>query len=255
MQRKVKILGICGSPRKGGNTEYALKEALEAAMESGNVETEFLGLAGKNIASCTGCGTCFIKLDPERLCFGREEDDLQPVVKKCFEADAIIIGTPVYVYNIPSNLKAFLDRAGITISANGMLWRNKIGAAVVTAGARNVGTEPTVSAIHSFFMLLDMVISGIGPERPVNLNAVSGGILVEGYPDYRPSDIEKGDIAVAEDKYGLLSVRGVGKRVADLTKIIVNGLAATPEKELNWPPSKVIPPAYISTETTLNKKE
>ncbi|MBW1679626.1 MAG: flavodoxin family protein [Deltaproteobacteria bacterium] len=255
MQRKVKILGICGSPRKGGNTEYALKQALEAAMESGNVETEFLGLAGKNIAPCTGCSVCMIKLDPERFCFGCKEDDLQPVIKKCIEADAIIIGSPVYLWGIPSNLKAFIDRAGLTISANGMLLRNKVGAAIVTAGARNVGTEPTVSAIHSIFLLLDMVPIGIGPERPVNLNAITGGILVEGYPDYKPTDIKEGYVSVAEDKYGLLSVRGVGKRVADLTKVIVNGLAATPEKELNWPPSKVIPPAYSSTETTLNKKE
>ena len=51
MQKKVKILGLGGSLRKGGNTENALKEALEAAMERGGIETEFIGLAGKTIAS------------------------------------------------------------------------------------------------------------------------------------------------------------------------------------------------------------
>ena len=46
---EIKILGICGSPIKGGNTEVFLNEALKAAENTGNVQTELISLAGKEI--------------------------------------------------------------------------------------------------------------------------------------------------------------------------------------------------------------
>ena len=42
----VKILGISGSPIEGGNADAFLKEALKAAEAVGDVETEFVSLAG-----------------------------------------------------------------------------------------------------------------------------------------------------------------------------------------------------------------
>ena len=53
----MRILGICCSPRKGGNTEILLREALEGAREAG-CETELILVAGKKIAACDGCNSC-----------------------------------------------------------------------------------------------------------------------------------------------------------------------------------------------------
>jgi multimeric flavodoxin WrbA len=66
---KVRILGICGSHRKGA-TEYCVQEALRAAEEIPGVTTQFVPLRGKKIAHCNHCNycvknkkTCVIKYD------------------------------------------------------------------------------------------------------------------------------------------------------------------------------------------------
>ena len=52
-----KVLGILCSPRKGGNTEILLKEALASAVERG-AETELLIIYDKEIKPCDGCYAC-----------------------------------------------------------------------------------------------------------------------------------------------------------------------------------------------------
>ena len=46
---KVRVLGIAGSPRRKGNSEFLLEQALEAAKSAApeQVETEFYSMAGK----------------------------------------------------------------------------------------------------------------------------------------------------------------------------------------------------------------
>ncbi len=52
---RVRILGISGTPVKGGNCDRLVKESLKAAKQIGNVETEFVTLADKKIAMCQHC--------------------------------------------------------------------------------------------------------------------------------------------------------------------------------------------------------
>ena len=54
----MKIHGIVGNPRKGGNTEISVEKALAAKREAG-AQTEIILLVGKNIAGCDGCGSSF----------------------------------------------------------------------------------------------------------------------------------------------------------------------------------------------------
>jgi multimeric flavodoxin WrbA len=99
----LKILGICGSPRKGGNTEVLLKEALRGAQEAG-AEVEALFLRDKAISPCLeiyGCkedGRCVI------------EDDFQGVAEKMVEADALILASPIFFYTVSSHTKMLMDR-------------------------------------------------------------------------------------------------------------------------------------------------
>lgn len=99
----IKILAIVGSTRKNGNTSLLIRSAIEAAGAEG-IETEIIYLSDYTIADCTGCEGC-------RNTFQCViHDDMQKIYPVLFEADAIILGSPTYFYNIPANVKALLDR-------------------------------------------------------------------------------------------------------------------------------------------------
>jgi len=52
----MKVVGICGSPRKG-NTEWMLRKLLGGAAKA-KAETELILLREKNISWCDGCLSC-----------------------------------------------------------------------------------------------------------------------------------------------------------------------------------------------------
>jgi len=112
---KLKLLGICGSPRKTGNSRYllerALAEAKEAAPEA--VESELYSLAGKDIAPCISCFRC------SELGDCAIEDDFQDLRDRWVAADAIIYSVPVYHMGIPGQLKCFIDRLGNSLEDYG----------------------------------------------------------------------------------------------------------------------------------------
>jgi multimeric flavodoxin WrbA len=100
----MKILGISGSPRPGGNTDLLLKELLAGAASAG-AETELVRLSDYAIAPCTGCERCRMDLTCTRF-----YDGMHLLYKKIEEADGIILGSPTYNYNITPEMKAFIDR-------------------------------------------------------------------------------------------------------------------------------------------------
>src|SRR5512135_3498611 len=99
----MKILGIMGSPRKGGNTDILLDLALGEAERNGAV-TNKIFLKDKSIAPCTGCmectktGECVI------------HDEMEDVYSGMLESDGIIWGTPVYFWSMSSHTKVAIDR-------------------------------------------------------------------------------------------------------------------------------------------------
>ena len=103
----MKVVGICGSPRKG-NTEWMLGKLLEGANKAG-VETELILLREKDISGCNGCLTCETEgEDRKGTC--RIQDDMQEICRKLMEADGIALGTPVYFEMLSGLLKNFIDR-------------------------------------------------------------------------------------------------------------------------------------------------
>jgi len=100
---RMKILGIMGSPRKRGNTELLLDEALRGARSQG-AEVEKLIVSELDISPCLeiyGClrdGHCVI------------DDDMQQVYVKLTEADHIILASPMFFYGLTSQVKALIDR-------------------------------------------------------------------------------------------------------------------------------------------------
>ncbi len=123
----MKILAICCSPRKQGNTEILLQEALKGARQEGS-ETELFSIIGKDIKPCDGCRVC----DKTGECYIK--DDVTVLFKKMLEADGIIFGTPIYSYSVTPWLRAIIDRTVSLKRPRGSL-NNKVGGVVVTAGS------------------------------------------------------------------------------------------------------------------------
>ena len=103
----MKLLGICGSPRKG-NTEWMLRKFLEAAAKAG-AETEIILLKDKDIKGCSGCLSCEAG-GKERKGVCKIRDDMQEILPKLIEADGMALGTPVYFEMVSGLLKNFMDR-------------------------------------------------------------------------------------------------------------------------------------------------
>lgn len=99
----MKILGIMGSPRVGGNSDVLLEEALEGAKDA-TAAVEKIILDKKKIAGCKDCKKC----NETGICVIK--DDMLEIQKKILEADAIIHSVPVYFWSMTSQMKAYLDR-------------------------------------------------------------------------------------------------------------------------------------------------
>jgi len=99
----MKVLGILGSPRVGGNSDLLLDQALAGAKSAG-AKTEKIVLSKKKISGCFDCGKC----NEAGVC--KIKDDMQAIRKKILEADAIIHSVPLYFWAMTAQMKAYLDR-------------------------------------------------------------------------------------------------------------------------------------------------
>jgi len=99
----MKILGLVGSKRKTGNTATLVQAALKSA-EINEIETHIEYLGDYNINGCNGCEGC----KNTYKCI--INDDMKKLYPLVLEADAIILGSPTYFYNISSDMKAFIER-------------------------------------------------------------------------------------------------------------------------------------------------
>ncbi|MBM4333456.1 MAG: flavodoxin family protein [Deltaproteobacteria bacterium] len=99
----MKVLGIYGSPRRGGNTELLLSELLRGCREAG-AEVEEVFLRDLKISPCLEIYAC--KKD------GRcpIKDDMQSLYERLIEADALALASPVFFYAVSAHTKAFIDR-------------------------------------------------------------------------------------------------------------------------------------------------
>lgn len=100
----MKILGIYGSPRKGGNSDRLLDQALEGARSAG-AETDVVYARRLEMSGCTECGGC----NETGECV--LQDDMRSVYPLIAEARAIILASPIFFYALPSQAKALVDRA------------------------------------------------------------------------------------------------------------------------------------------------
>ena len=100
----MKVIAFNGSPRRGGNTQTIIEAVLKGAASKG-AETRLVNLYELNMQGCIGCEGCKKELG---TCV--QKDDLSPLLKEMMTYDAIVLGTPIYVYHVTAQLKALIDR-------------------------------------------------------------------------------------------------------------------------------------------------
>ena len=148
----MKVIAINGSPRKEGNTAFALETVGEELRKQG-IEFEVVQIGNLPIRGCIACGGCSRNKD-ERCVM--TDDGVNDVVQKMKQADGILLGAPVYYSGIPGTMKSFLDRAFYISSANGGLFRHKAGAAVTAV--RRSGGVVTFDSLNHYLLYSEMVM-------------------------------------------------------------------------------------------------
>ncbi|MCL5022357.1 MAG: flavodoxin family protein [Nitrospirae bacterium] len=104
----MKVMAFNGSPRKTWNTATLLEKVLEGAASRG-ARTELIHLYDLNFKGCISCFACKTKGGES---YGRcaVKDDLTPVFRKIEEADAIILGSPIYFGTVSGEMRSFMER-------------------------------------------------------------------------------------------------------------------------------------------------
>jgi len=144
----MRVLGILGSPRVGGNSDILLDRALAGAKDAG-AEVEKIILCQKKISGCLNCEKC----NETGICVIK--DDMPEIHKKILEADALIHSVPLYFWAMTSQMKAYLDRWCAFYDADWRLHKayypkmkgKRIGL-ITVCGDPNVSTANPI--VHSF---------------------------------------------------------------------------------------------------------
>jgi multimeric flavodoxin WrbA len=150
----MKVVAFNGSGRKDGNTAILLNMVLAELSKEG-IETELIQLAGKALQGCIACYKCSDNKD--RKC-AVTKDSLNEYLGKLIEADGILLGSPVYFTDATAGIKALIERCGMVSTANGGLFKRKVGAAV--AAVRRAGAIRTFDTLNHLFLHGQMIVVG-----------------------------------------------------------------------------------------------
>jgi multimeric flavodoxin WrbA len=151
-----KVIAINGSPRKGANTVKLLNAVLEGA-ESKGAETELIHLIDIKYQGCMSCFACKRK-ETKYIGSCALQDELTPVLKKAMEADALVLGSPMYIGDVTGMMRSFIERfAFMNISySNKEHWH--------TTNKKNgafIYTMNVTKAQSKFFLYIYLMNTGI----------------------------------------------------------------------------------------------
>jgi len=104
----MKVIAINGSPRKKWNTATLLEHALSGAASKG-ADTKLIHLYDLDYKGCKSCFVCKRKDNKQE---GRcaVHDGLSPVLDEIRDADALILGSPIYFGEVTGEMRSFLER-------------------------------------------------------------------------------------------------------------------------------------------------
>jgi multimeric flavodoxin WrbA len=167
------ILGVSGSPRRDGNTDLLVREALRLLGERTGAATELVRVAERRIEPCRGCRAC--------MTIGRcaiQDDDFEPLMARFFAADLLVLGAPVYWLGPPGGMKNFIDRTHGYYRDHTILRRKQ---ALLISVAADSGFEPHEAVMASWLLVY-------GAEVLASLRVLS---CEKGEVLQRPSEMAK----------------------------------------------------------------
>lgn len=150
----MRVVAVCGSARKGGNTLTLVEAALAPLADAGH-ECVTIELAGKEVRGCTACQRCREAADGQ--CHGRN-DFGNEVLSAVFSADAVLLASPTYFADVSAEMKAVIDRVGYVARSQPHLLSRKPGAALVAV--RRGGAIHALDTMNHFFLISDMLLVG-----------------------------------------------------------------------------------------------
>jgi multimeric flavodoxin WrbA len=149
-----KVVAFNGSPRPNGNTSRLIDCVLGVLKREG-IETEAVQLGGHLVHGCRACYQCFKNKD---LRCSQTDDLINDCIAKMVQADGILLGSPTYVTDVTTEMKALIDRATLVGKANQDPFRRKVGAAVVAV--RRAGATHVFDTLNHFFLIGQMIVAG-----------------------------------------------------------------------------------------------
>ena len=152
----MKVVAFNGSPRKDGNTSILIKHVFNE-LEREGIETELVQLSDKVIHGCIACEKCGENRD-QRCAV--KNDAANEYIEKMLGADGIILGSPVYLQDVTSEMKALIDRTGHVSGSNGRMFKDKVGASLVAL--RRSGGISSLDTMNHFFLSGQMILVGRG---------------------------------------------------------------------------------------------
>lgn len=145
-EEKASVLGIVGSPRRGGNTETLVDQVLRGAEDAGG-RAEKVVLSEINVQPCRACDAC------RRTGRCVIDDDMAVLLEKMKLSRVWVLGTPVYWWGPTAQMKAYIDRwYGIDRG----VFRGRDVILVVPSGGGLVYARQTVEMLESIIPYLGM---------------------------------------------------------------------------------------------------
>ena len=149
----MKAIAVNGSPRKKGNT-YMMLQVVMNELEARGIETEIIQAGGRDIHGCIACNKCK-EYDSPKCVF--DDDIINDSMTKIAQADALILGSPVYFGTLCAQMKAFIDRVGYASRPHKML---KGMACASVAVARRNGALTAFNAMNNLFTISEGIVIG-----------------------------------------------------------------------------------------------
>jgi multimeric flavodoxin WrbA len=149
----MKAVFVNGSPRKNGNTFFMIS-VVRKELESRGFKTELIQAGSRDIHGCTACGACR-KSKTARCKY--DDDIVNEAIETIKDADALILGSPVYFGGVTAQMKAFIDRVGYSTRPHKLL-KGKVCASI--AVARRNGALTAFNLMNNLFTISEGIIAG-----------------------------------------------------------------------------------------------
>lgn len=196
---KVKIIGISASPIQNGNSDKLVKSALKTAKELGDVETDFISTAGKDIKVCIHCQWCIEHRAPCKF-----KDDAHEFLARIEECDGLILGSPTWLNTLSPFFLNLFSRARYQVFFTNKFRNRPVG--LLTLGFLGFGMERALDTMRNIVTSFYMI--------PVAEGSALGSTRAYGE---RPAYLEHG---VLDDKWGMVQTKAVATRVVELSRML-----------------------------------